>query len=429
MFRLLCMFVTIALSSQLLAKDIDPASYGYPLTNPFESTIATTPLQLRGPMSADQDIDQQDFSLRLRPEREFTLPDNFWAVKSLHYRVARQSGPAPLIFIISGTGADYASSQTESLKRVFYAAGYHVVQLSSPSSYDFMAAASRLATPGLSAEDAQDLYRVMLAVRAQQKDLPVTGYYLVGYSLGALHAAFVSQLDDQRHGFNFRRVLMLNPPVNMNTSIRNLDRLVQVRLENIAGNANFYELILEKLSQYFRYRGYINLDEALLYDFQQSSFKLSNEQMAMLIGSVFRLTVADIAFTSDLINRRGLITPPGYPIDNGTRLEPFFKKALLCNFDCYVTEQVIPLWRERYGGGSLTQMIDEISLYAVEDYLRQTSKIAVMHNADDMILGPGDIGFLRRTLGDRLTLYPYGGHCGNLAYRVNVENMLEFLRD
>ena len=73
-------------------------------------------------------------------------------------------------------------------------------------------------------------------------------------------------------------------------------------------------------------------------------------------------------------------------------------------------------------------MINEVSLYGIEDYLKNSPKIAVMHNADDVILGPGDLGFLRRTMGDRLTVYPYGGHCGNLNYRVNSNDMLEFFR-
>jgi hypothetical protein len=143
---------------------------------------------------------------------------------------------------------------------------------------------------------------------------------------------------------------------------------------------------------------------------------------------VFRFAAADIAFTSDLINRRGLITPAHYPINDSTSLTPFFKRALQCNFDCYITEQLIPMWRDRLNGGSVTQMVDQVSLYAVEDYLKDSSKIAVMHNADDLILGPGDLGFLRRTLGERLTVYPFGGHCGNLNYRVNSAAMLEFFR-
>ncbi len=410
------------------ATDLTVEEYGFPLSNPFEATIAGTPIELRAEVPTDDDIDQADYNLRLRPEREFTLPDNFWPVKKLRYRLARQSGPAPLMFIISGTGARYSAGKTEALKRLFYGAGYHVVQLSSPTSYDFMSAASRYATPGISSDDAKDLYRVMQAVRAQHHKLPVTEYHLTGYSLGALNAAFVSQLDETRRSFNFKRVLLLNPPVNLYTSVSNLDKLVQTRVEGINDHTTFYEVILEKLTRYYRQKGYIDLDEAVLYDFQQSNLKLSDEQMAMLIGSVFRFSAADITFTSDLINRRGLITPPEYPINEGTRLEPFFKRALLCSFDCYITEQVIPMWRAQYDGGSLTQLIQQVSLYALEDYLRQSPKIAVMHNADDLILGEGDLGFLRRTFGDRLTLYPRGGHCGNLNYRVNTQHMLEFFR-
>ena len=426
LLRLLAFVAVVAVPVH--AADLSVEDYGYPLDNPFEATIAGTPAELRAEVPNDEDIDQSDYSLRLRPEREFTLPDNFWPVKQLRYRLARQHGPAPLMFIISGTGARYSAGKTEALKRLFYGAGYHVVQLSSPTSYDFMSAASRYATPGISSDDAKDLYRVMQAVRAQHHKLQVTEYHLTGYSLGALNAAFVSHLDETRRSFNFKRVLLLNPPVNLYTSVGNLDKLVQTRVDGINDNTTFYEVILGKLTRYYQQKGYIDLDEAMLYDFQQSTLKLSDEQMAMLIGSVFRFSAADINFTSDLINRRGLIVPQDYPINQGTRLEPFFKRALLCDFDCYITQQLIPMWRAQYDGGSLAQLVEQVSLYALEDYLRQSPKIAVMHNADDVILGAGDIGFLRRTFGDRLTLYPRGGHCGNLNYRVNAQHMLEFFR-
>ncbi|NQD91801.1 serine/threonine protein kinase [Pseudomonas sp. CrR25] len=428
LLRLAALLSCLVLAAPLRAGDVDPGSYGYPLSNPFEATIATTPPDLRPALPADGDIEQRDYQIKLRPEREFEVPENFWSVTKLRYRLAQQKGTAPLIFIIAGTGAHYASSTTEYLKKLFYGAGYHVVQLSSPTSYDFMTAASRFATPGFSSDDADDLYRVMQAVRAQHPQLAISEYHLTGYSLGALHAAFVSQLDETRRSFNFKRVLLLNPPVNLYTSISNLDRLVQTKVEGIDDTTTFYELVLAKLTRYFQEKGYVDLNDALLYDFQQSREHLSDEQMAMLIGAVFRFSAADIAFTSDLINRRGLITPVNQPISEGTSLTPFFKRALQCDFDCYITEQLIPMWRARHDGGSLKQLIDQVSLYALEDYLKNSDKIAVMHNADDVILGRGDLGFLRRTLGDRLTVYPLGGHCGNLNYRVNSDAMLEFFR-
>jgi len=76
----------------------------------------------------------------------------------------------------------------------------------------------------------------------------------------------------------------------------------------------------------------------------------------------------------------------------------------------------------------MAQLVEQVSLYALEDYMRNSPKIGVMHNADDIILGAGDLGFLRRTFGERMTLYPRGGHCGNLTYRVNAHDMLEFFR-
>ncbi|HEX5841339.1 MAG TPA: serine/threonine protein kinase [Pseudomonas sp.] len=426
--RLLTLLGCLALAAPLRAADIDAASYGYPLHNPFEATIATTPPELRPALPADADINQSDYQIKLRPEREFALPDNFWPVTKMSYRLAKQRGEAPLIFIIAGTGAHYASSTPEYLKKLFYGAGYHVVQLSSPTSYDFMTSASRFATPGITRDDADDLYRAMQAVRAQHPRLKVSEYHLTGYSLGGLQAAFVSELDETRRSFNFKRVLLLNPPVNLYTSISNLDRLVQTQVAGIDNSTTFYQTILDKLTRYFQAKGYVDINDALLYDFQNSREQLNDEQMAMLIGAVFRFSSSDIAFTSDLINRRGLITPVHYPIKEGTSLTPFFKRALQCDFDCYLTEQLIPMWRARYDGGSLAQLIDQVSLYAVADYLKNNSKIAVMHNADDLILGPGDLGFLRRTLGERLTLYPLGGHCGNLNYRVNSDAMLEFFR-
>ena len=403
------------------ARDVDAASYGYPLTNPFEATIATTPPELRPELPHSEDIDQKDYSLKLRPEREFALPDNFWPVKKLRYRLARQDHAAPLIFIIAGTGAHYASSFPEYLKKLFYQAGYHVVQLSSPTSWDFMASASRFATPGFSSDDADDLYRVMQAVRAQQRDLPVTDYYLTGYSLGALNAAFVSHLDESRRSFNFKKVLLLNPPVNLYTSVSNLDKLVETQVKGITDSRTFYEVVLSKLTRYFRQKGYVDINDAMLYDFQQSKQRLSNEEMAMLIGTSFRFSAADIAFTSDLVNRRGLITPPNYPINEGTSLEPFFKRALQCDFECYMTEQLIPMWRARYDGGSLTQLVNQVSLYKLQDYLHDSPKIAVMHNADDVILGPGDLGFLRRTFGER---EPGPGTCCSVVQRCQHQRRL-----
>lgn len=427
-----------ALSFNALAKPV-PADYQFPLHNPFEATIAGTPSALRPALPDDADIKQRDYSLRLRPEREFTLPSNFWPVKTFRYRLAEQSGPAPLIFIIAGTGAHYSNSTMEYLKKLFYGAGFHVAQISSPTAYDFMVGASPYATPGYSPQDARDLYSVMQAIKKQQDDLEVTDWHLTGYSLGGLQAAFVSHLDEQKQAFNFKRVLLLNPPVNLYTSTTNLNRLVTTQAVGSNDHRTFYEVLMDKLTRYFNQKGHFDFNEAVLFDFQNSKQKLSDNQLAMLIGSAFRFASADINFTSDLINRRGIITPAQQKINDGTSLTPFFKRALLCDFECYIEQQLLPFWKVHFKQQKLAlepptaEDLEELSqasgLHALADYLSTTDKIAVMHNADDIILGAGDLGFLKDHFAERLTLYPYGGHLGNLNYRDNGADILEFFHE
>ncbi len=427
-----------ALSFNALAKPISP-DYQFPLTNAFEATIAGTPSIFRPQLPDDADIKQRNYSLRLRPEREFTLPSNFWPVKTFRYRLAKQAGPAPLIFIVAGTGAHYSSSTMEYLKKLFYGAGFHVAQISSPTAYDFMVGASPYATPGYSPQDARDLYSVMQAIKKQQDNLEVTEWHLTGYSLGGLQAAFVSHLDEKEQAFNFKRVLLLNPPVNLYASIKNLSNLVNTQAVGSNDHRTFYELLMDKLTRYFNQKGNFDFNEAVLFDFQNSKQKLSDNQLAMLIGSAFRFASADINFTSDLINRRGIITPAQQKINDGTSLTPFFKRALLCDFDCYIEQQLLPFWKVHFKQKKLAldsptaedfeSLSQASSLYALEDYLSATNKIGVMHNADDIILGTGDLGFLKEHFAERLTLYPYGGHLGNLDYRDNGADILEFFHE
>ncbi len=115
------------------------------------------------------------------------IPEVFWYASTLAtIAFSPQPGPAPLVFIIPGTGASYDSGKSLILQRTLYAAGLHVVSLPSPIHPTFIVAASASRRPGLLAEDAEDLYRVMPLIRRQLEDeFAITGYDLAGYSLGA----------------------------------------------------------------------------------------------------------------------------------------------------------------------------------------------------------------------------------------------------
>jgi hypothetical protein len=75
------------------------------------------------------------------------------------------------------------------------------------------------------------------------------------------------------------------------------------------------------------------------------------------------------------------------------------------------------------------QLQREMSLQSIAPYLRKTEKIAMMTNNDDLILAPGEIDFLRDTFGDRATIWPTGGHCGNMEQKDVVAFMVNYFKE
>ena len=75
------------------------------------------------------------------------------------------------------------------------------------------------------------------------------------------------------------------------------------------------------------------------------------------------------------------------------------------------------------------ELIAQAGLPHIQDFLAASDHIAVVTNQDDLILGPGDLDFLTRTFGKKATVYPWGGHCGNLEFKENIEGMQEAFRN
>ena len=70
-----------------------------------------------------------------------------------------------------------------------------------------------------------------------------------------------------------------------------------------------------------------------------------------------------------------------------------------------------------------------MSLHSIAPYLRQTGKIAMMTNNDDLILAPGEIAFLLDVFGSRATIWPTGGHCGNMEQKDVMAFMVNYFKD
>jgi hypothetical protein len=107
-------------------------------------------------------------------------------------------------------------------------------------------------------------------------------------------------------------------------------------------------------------------------------------------------------------------------------LEQYFKRGLWWRYTDYIDYLLLPHWKDRQPQGSERQLIEAIGLPALRDYLVTASKIGVITNADEIILRPEDLDFLTETFGSRATVFPRGGHMGNVQHRDYVARMLDF---
>ena len=409
------------------------SAYGFPTKNPYEATVVGTPPDLVYKWEQPRKLKPKTLKLNFDKDLSHIPLAKTFGIADLKLYFAKQDEAAPLIFVIAGTGAAYNSPKVVFLMNTFYQAGYHVITITSPTKPPFMAAASSTHMPGLTNYDAEDLYKVMLhALDAVKDDIQITRKYVTGYSLGGIDSAFVGYLDSQRKEINFDKVLMINPPVNLYTSVSNLDNIIpEYRKRNPdATGAKVFDDIFNRLAAHFKDTGQVHFGPETLYEIQKGKHAMPVDEVELLIGISFLFSSADLAFTADALNHTGWIIPANevYNVTSG-EMTYWYKRSMRWHFLSYFDRMVVPWWQERHPGDTREDIIRKVSLTGIEDYLRNSDKVGVMHNSDDIILGPGDIEYLQEVLGDRAKIYPYGGHCGNMDYRENVAYMLDFFKN
>jgi len=393
-------------------------NYDYPITDRFVATVVGTPLGYEADLP--KSIPFKKRRLEVFPERE--LPDLIWYGREMIYSEALQKRPAPLIFLIAGTGASHNGAKNVNMARAFYKAGFHVVSLSSPTYPNFVSSASSTGVVGHAQNDAEDLYRVMEMIWKRLDDkIEATSFNLTGYSLGAFNSAFVAKLDEDRKSFNFRRVLLINPPVSLYNSISLLDRMT----ENIPGGEDNFDVFFDRLVAGFSevYKEQDEIGGDFLYE-AYKAMDLKDEELAALIGVSFRLSSGSLVFTSDVMTDFGYVKPKGLELDRYADLTVYDQVVLRLGFTDYYHDFFYPFYKAEYPDISRDEFISAVSLREISDYLASSEKITVMHNQNDIILEPGEIEFFNEVFGERATIYPFGGHCGNMSYRDNVALMV-----
>jgi hypothetical protein len=379
---------------------------------------------LLAPVPETVPLQEINISLPWKPP----VPEVFWFDKRLRAWFAEQKGPAPLAILISGTGSDGNTAKISMLRATLYGAGYHVLSLPSPTFPGFIVAASSTGVVGDLHQDSQDLYAVMQQIIAHLPHrIRITDIDVLGYSLGAANAAVVKSIDEKEGKLKIHRVVMINPPVSLFTSIDRLDKLFALSIgTGDAATDRLYRKLYIRLANYYRANEKVHIDGDDVLAAAGSVLKTDADFQAA-IALNFRIALINVFFAGDIYARTGVVTDPKHPPRVGDSLEQITKTLRDKPFREYFESVFAPYYLARRPGATPESLFAESRLDIIADNLRDNPDYYAQTNSDDLILDQKELSWLKSTLGKRIVVYDHGGHLGTLGEKQQIADMLDML--
>lgn len=331
--------------------------------------------------------------------------------KRLAFNCWLQKKTAPLVYISPGLGSHRLSMTTLSVAEALYQNGFSVVATTSVFHPEFMENASTAALPAHLPTDSHDLLSALTQMDAalERKHPGRFGARaLVGCSMGAYQTLYLSAREKQQEPglLRFDRYVGINPPVDLHYGIDCIDGFHDAPLA-------WPEIDRQKLvnNAVHKVGGLAALPPSALaappFDGIESKF---------LIGLTFRMTLRDIIFSSQSRHNLGVVSSP---LSNWRR-EPAYNEILDFSYRDYASRFVFPYFKSK--GIAVGDFKKHGNLRNFGTQLRSQRKARVITNRNDFLLSPGDIGWLRSTLGpSNVTVFADGGHLGNLSH-ANVQS-------
>jgi ABC-type transporter lipoprotein component MlaA/pimeloyl-ACP methyl ester carboxylesterase len=355
--------------------------------------------------------------------------------RRLNFTFWLQPGKANVVYIVPGLGSHRLAETSIALAELVYDNGFSVVNISSPFNYEFMKNASTAALPAYLPVDGRDLDVALTEIDRRLHALypnRLGNRALLGYSMGAFESLFIAatgptnpycavtkgrvlRFPEGKQGvkevriapvtnqvplIQFDRYVAISPPVRLMQGLSKLDEFYRAPLKwPAAERSNNLENTFLKVAA---------LSQDTLTP--QTSLPFSAIESQFLIGLTFRLILRDVIYSSQQRDNMGVLR---HPISNWRR-DPVYREILRYSYRDYFDKFVIPYYSARGVGAKALEKADDLRTY--DAGLRANPDIRIIVNQNDFLLTTNDLAWLHATFAtNQLTVFPQGGHLGNLS--------------
>ncbi|MGJ8644170.1 MAG: MlaA family lipoprotein [Luteolibacter sp.] len=325
--------------------------------------------------------------------------------KKVKFNYWLQDKPAPLVFVAPGIGSHRLSSNTLAVAENLHQNGYSVVTTVGIFHPEFMESASTAALPAYPPTDCHDLHIYLTDInRALEEKHP--GMFgnkgIVGFSLGAFQTLYLAA--NQSHAdpglIQFDRYVAINPPVDLRYGDDKLDEFFDASLAWPA------EQRQSKINNTLHKAAML----PTLPNEQRANPPIDGIESKYLIGLAFRIVLRDTIFSSQYRHNLGVIQTPL----NKWRRDAAYDEILNYSYTDYFNLFALPHYATK--GVTCDDFARQTNLRTYGKQLGANPDVRVITNRDDFLLRPSDISWLKSTFGSsRVTLFPSGGHIGNIS--------------
>ena len=152
---------------------------------------------------------------------------------------------------------------------------------------------------------------------------------------------------------------------------------------------------------------------------------LTRAESDFVVGAAFRFVLMDVIQDSQRRDNLGVLkVKPGRFVR-----EDSIREIRRINYAEYTDRFVLPYLTKSGRVTNRQDLIAATDLGQSAELLRRNPKIRVQICEDDFLLTPADVSWFRSTFGTNLTVYPVGGHLGNLHIPAVQEALVRLFSD
>jgi hypothetical protein len=260
-----------------------------------------------------------------------------------------------------------------------------------------------------------------LAVLRAKHGVEATSVHFMGVSLGALEGAYLSVLDADERRLGIQQYLLVNPPPDLGYALGKLDEwqaLGAVLGPERAARAGMRARgVIEDYIDERKTNRHATFDRAA-----ELFASMSKEELQFLIAQYIRIVLPELVYVTQSVE------DPRARTASKQEARQRLRAAKAFTLRDYEDRIAVPRRQQVEPGATADSLHARGSLGPILDRLRANPRVHIMHNADDVLADRAAIEELKAAMGEQMTLYPSGGHLGNLWFAHNQEDILRYFQ-